>query len=70
MVNASLYMPNRVQHKDLNIPLVVDLASTRYKSFHPFLQLHTNSLVQALALSPYLEITPSVKQALAKGFPT
>jgi hypothetical protein len=44
IVNAHFYVPNGVLHKDLNVPLVADLASTRYKSFHP----HDNPHVQAL----------------------
>jgi hypothetical protein len=44
------YAPNRDLHKDLNVPLVGDPASTRYKSFHSSFHLHTNTLV--LALSP------------------
>jgi Reverse transcriptase (RNA-dependent DNA polymerase) len=49
LVNAPFYVPNRILHKDLNVPLVADLASTRYKSFHSSLHLHSNPLVQALS---------------------
>ena len=40
VVNAPFYVPNRVQHKDRNAPLVADFASTRYKSFHFYFLLH------------------------------
>ena len=30
IVNELFYVPNRVLHKDLNVLLVADLASTRY----------------------------------------
>jgi hypothetical protein len=46
---APFYVPNRVLHKDLNVPLVENLASTRYKSFHSSFHLHENLLVQALS---------------------
>ena len=46
---CSFYVPNRVLHKDLNVPTVVDQASTRYKSFHSSFHLHTNPLVKALS---------------------
>ena len=46
IVNAPLYVPNRVLHKDLNVPTVADLAWTPlHSSFH----LHTNPLVQAFS---------------------
>jgi hypothetical protein len=49
IVSTPFYVPNRVLHKDLNVPLVADLASTRYKSFHSSFHLHECPLVQALS---------------------
>jgi hypothetical protein len=42
-------VPNRVLHRHLNVLLVSELASTRYKSFHSSFHLHDNPLVQALS---------------------
>ena len=46
---CSFYVPNRVLHKDPNVPTVADLASTLCKSFHSSFHFYTNPLVQALS---------------------
>jgi hypothetical protein len=42
------YVCNRLLHKDLNVPFVSNLATSRYKTFHFSILNRDNPLVQAL----------------------
>jgi hypothetical protein len=48
IASAPFYVCNRLLYKDLNVPIVSDLATSRYKYFHSSILNHDNPLVQAL----------------------
>jgi hypothetical protein len=48
IASAPFYVRNRLLNKDLNVPFVSDLATSRYKSFHSSILNFDNPLVQAL----------------------
>jgi hypothetical protein len=67
IVDAPFYVSNLTLHKDLKVPFVIDLASSRYQKFHSTLHLHPNPLVQSLSsLTLPLNPPPSPTEALAK----
>jgi hypothetical protein len=66
IVNAPFYVPNRVLHKDLNVPLFAGLASTRYKSFHSSFHLPDNPLVQALSS---ITLSQNLPRRLIRNWP-
>jgi len=58
ITNSPFYVSNLTLHNDLQIPVVKDLAHTRYTSFHKKLPSHPNPHVQSLA-SPFLPDNPT-----------
>jgi hypothetical protein len=64
IASAPFYICNHLLHKDLNVPFVSDLATSRYKSFHTSILNHENPLVQELTSANLPQSPPLLYQKM------